>query len=77
MTHRGWPARLLGQVGSALVAQGTQYVLGEMRRAGGQRGVLGGPPAGHPERLRADVPLTALESALLRELDVPRRRFTG
>lgn len=32
-----------------------------------------GPPPGHPERLRPDVPLTALELALLRDLldDVP------
>ncbi|MBC2869354.1 DUF6059 family protein [Streptomyces mexicanus] len=27
------------------------------------------PPPGHPERLRPDVPMTALERALLKELD--------
>ncbi|PZT70874.1 hypothetical protein DN402_06130 [Streptomyces sp. SW4] len=30
--------------------------------------LLDAPPPGHPERLRPDLPLTALERALLREL---------
>ncbi|MER5950761.1 DUF6059 family protein [Streptomyces sp. NPDC001904] len=78
MAHRRWPARLLGQAASALVALGGQYVLGEMRRAGAGRTVLARPPAGHPERLCADVPLTSLELALERQVDVHwRRRCEG
>ncbi|MBQ0888925.1 hypothetical protein KBZ94_29115 [Streptomyces sp. RM72] len=33
-------------------------------------GRLTGPGAGHPERLRQDVPLTSLELRLRRELDL-------
>lgn len=35
------------------------------------------PPRGHPERLRPDVPLTALESELDRELRAAVRRRAG
>ncbi|MFG1666875.1 DUF6059 family protein [Streptomyces sp. Y7] len=33
-----------------------------------------GPPEGHPERLRADVPLTAAERALRKQLPRELRR---
>ncbi|WP_329417857.1 hypothetical protein OG802_35425 (plasmid) [Streptomyces sp. NBC_00704] len=52
-----------------LVAAGAAYVAGEAARDGAA-GLLHEPPPGHPERLRPDVPLTSLERALLRELDL-------
>ncbi|MCQ9184204.1 hypothetical protein KMT30_35230 [Streptomyces sp. IBSBF 2953] len=36
-----------------------------------------GPPEGHPERLRTDVPLTPAERALRRGLPRELRRATG
>jgi hypothetical protein len=55
-------------VWQGLVACGGVYLAGESARAAaGRPPLLLGPPAGHPERLRPDVPLTALERALLRD----------
>lgn len=60
-------ARVLGaQVWQGLVALGGLQVAGERAPARGLR-VLDAPPPGHPERLRPDLPLTALERALLEE----------
>ncbi|MEU0372628.1 DUF6059 family protein [Streptomyces sp. NPDC006283] len=69
---RPWPLRLarrcLRPLWQGLVACGAVYLAGESERAAPRRPtVLLEPPAGHPERLRPDVPLTALERALLRE----------
>ncbi|MET7515741.1 DUF6059 family protein [Streptomyces sp. NPDC005480] len=52
-----------------LVALGAVYVAGETSRSRTPRLLLAQPPAGHPERLCPDVPLTSLELALLRELE--------
>ncbi|WP_217249441.1 DUF6059 family protein [Streptomyces sp. AC602_WCS936] len=63
-----------------LVALGALQAAGEQARADAARGLdaprvpdapplLDAPPPGHPERLRPDLPLTALERALLQELD--------
>ncbi|MEU3891380.1 DUF6059 family protein [Streptomyces sp. NPDC029041] len=65
---RRWPARLLRHAWSGLVAMGTVYLAGETSRPQTPDAPPAGPPAGHPERLRPDVPLTRLERALLREL---------
>jgi hypothetical protein len=54
-------------VWQCLVAAGAVQLAGERARADAAR-LLHGPLPGHPERLRPDLPLTALERALLREL---------
>ncbi|NBM21111.1 DUF6059 family protein [Streptomyces sp. GC420] len=61
---------LVAHVWQGLVALGTIHVAGETARAGGAR-VLDAPPPGHPECLRPDLPLTALERTLLEELGPP------
>jgi hypothetical protein len=58
---------LAAQVWQGLVAAGTMYFASEAARA--EARLLDAPPPGHPERLRPDLPLTALERALQRELD--------
>jgi hypothetical protein len=68
--RRRWPSRLLRQVWSGLVAMGMHHVVSEMNRARTPDAFLAQPPEGHPERLRPDVPLTKLELALMRELDI-------
>ncbi|MEV1026976.1 DUF6059 family protein [Streptomyces sp. NPDC050264] len=70
---RRWPSRLLRQIWSGLVAQGTHQVAGEMRRARVPAVVLERPPAGHPERLCPEVPLSSLELTLIRAVDVRLR----
>ncbi|MFH8983649.1 DUF6059 family protein [Streptomyces varsoviensis] len=48
-----------------LVAFGTLHVTGQMPPPDrSTRRALTGPPPGHPERVRADVPLTAEERGL-------------
>ncbi|MGW2835930.1 DUF6059 family protein [Streptomyces sp. NPDC001286] len=54
-------------VWQCLVAAGAVQMAGETARADAAR-LLHAPPPGHPERLRPDVPLTALERSLLRDL---------
>ena len=54
-------------VWQCLVASGAVHLAGERARAEAGR-LLHAPPPGHPERLRPDVPLTALERSLLRDL---------
>lgn len=68
--RRRWPSRLLRQVWSGLVAAGMHHVVGEMNRTRTPDALLSQPAGGHPERLRPDVPLTSLELALMRELDI-------
>ncbi|MCX4993177.1 MULTISPECIES: DUF6059 family protein [unclassified Streptomyces] len=68
--RRRWPSRLLRRVWPAVAAAGLHHVLGEMHRARTPKVPLARPPQGHPERLRPDVPLTSLELALVRELDI-------
>jgi|EndMetStandDraft_5_1072996.scaffolds.fasta_scaffold02415_6 hypothetical protein len=58
---------LAARVWQCLVAAGAVHMAGETARADATR-MLHGPPPGHPERLRPDLPLTALERALLKEL---------
>ena len=70
MSERRWPSRLLRRVWSGLAAAGTHYVASEMNRARAPHAPLARPPEGHPERLRPDVPLSSLELALVRELDI-------
>ena len=61
--------RGLRGVWRGLVAYGAVCLAGECARAAAERpGPLSGPAAGHPERLRPDVPLSPLERALMREL---------
>lgn len=72
MAARRWPVRVvrrcLRPVWQGLVACGGVYLAGESTRTAAQRPtLLLRPPVGHPERLRPDVPLTALERALLEE----------
>ncbi|MDT6987474.1 DUF6059 family protein [Streptomyces lusitanus] len=59
---------LAAGVWDCLVSFGSLQVTGGFGRTDAVR-LLSEPPPGHPERLRPDVPLTALERALLRELD--------
>ncbi|MER8011787.1 MULTISPECIES: DUF6059 family protein [unclassified Streptomyces] len=54
-------------VWQCLVAAGAVQLAGETARADAGR-LLHEPAPGHPERLRPDVPLTALERSLLRDL---------
>ncbi|MFF0792351.1 DUF6059 family protein [Streptomyces spiralis] len=64
---RRFTRALAAQVWQGLVAAGTMYFASEAAR--GEARLLDAPPPGHPERLRPDLPLTALERALQRELD--------
>ncbi|MFE7842125.1 DUF6059 family protein [Streptomyces sp. NPDC057474] len=66
--RRRWPSHLLRHVWAGLVALGGMYVCGEVRRARAPQVLLSRPPAGHPERLCPQVPLSPLERALTREL---------
>jgi hypothetical protein len=54
-----------------LVAVGMLYTLGDTRPDAYVRrtSVYDEPPAGHPEHLRPDLRLTALEQRLAREMD--------
>ncbi|MGW3137487.1 DUF6059 family protein [Streptomyces sp. NPDC001139] len=54
-------------VWQCLVASGAVHLAGETARTDAGP-LLHAPPPGHPERLRPDLPLTALERALLRDL---------
>ncbi|MEU3838497.1 DUF6059 family protein [Streptomyces sp. NPDC028635] len=72
---------VLGPLWRGLVEFGSVHLTGEAARAdagrpaGGtstRRRLLQQPPAGHPERLRPEVPLTALELALLSDLKTGR-----
>jgi hypothetical protein len=67
--RRRWSSLLLREVWLGLVALGAVYVAGEASRSRTPRVLLAQPPAGHPERLCPDVPLTSLERALIRELE--------
>jgi hypothetical protein len=62
--------RLVRSLWDALVVYGLLSVCGETSayEAAARRAPLRGLPPGHPERLRADVPLSALERRLAREL---------
>ena len=71
------PRRVLHVIYRILVVYGTVHTgpvpgatTGALRHATPERpvGWLTGPVPGHPERLCADVPLTSLERALVREL---------
>ncbi|MFD4241811.1 DUF6059 family protein [Streptomyces sp. NPDC058525] len=61
-------------VWQGLVSFGTLHLNGEIARAEHRPGPapLDCPPPGHPERLRPDVPFTAVERALLRDLQSRR-----
>ncbi|MFE9312727.1 DUF6059 family protein [Streptomyces sp. NPDC088353] len=60
---------LAANVWQCLVAVGAVQLAGETARADTR--LLDAPPPGHPERLRPDVPLTALERALLEDIGPP------
>ncbi|OAH10894.1 DUF6059 family protein [Streptomyces jeddahensis] len=64
---RRFTRALAAHVWQCLVAAGSVQVAGEAARADAR--LLDAPPPGHPERLRPDLPLSALERALLKELD--------
>lgn len=57
---------LMTDVWQCLVAVGATQLAGETARSGACP--VDVPPPGHPERLRPDLPLTALERALLRDM---------
>jgi hypothetical protein len=57
-------------VWQSLVAVGAVQLAGETARADTR--LVDVPPPGHPERLRPDVPLTALERALLKDIGSAR-----
>ncbi|MET7275730.1 DUF6059 family protein [Streptomyces flaveolus] len=57
-------------VWQSLVAVGAVQLAGETARADTR--LVDAPPPGHPERLRPDVPLTALERALLKDIGSAR-----
>ncbi|MBT2544331.1 hypothetical protein J7E99_27415 [Streptomyces sp. ISL-44] len=65
--------RWAGAVWQGLVTFGTLHLGGETLRAEHEhhpRAVpLDGPPPGHPERLRPDLPFSPVERALLRDLE--------
>ncbi|MFF5446262.1 DUF6059 family protein [Streptomyces sp. NPDC012888] len=72
-----WVRRAARALWAALVGFGTMLLRGEVlraaeaaevRRPAGGRPLLTRPPAGHPERLRPDVPFSPAELALLRDL---------
>ncbi|MFE2358625.1 DUF6059 family protein [Streptomyces parvulus] len=50
----------------SLMAMGAVQLAGESARADAR--LLQAPAPGHPERLRPDVPLTALERAVLEDI---------
>ncbi|MFC9117566.1 DUF6059 family protein [Streptomyces sp. NPDC102359] len=58
------------RVWQCLVAAGTIHTGGQARC--GAVLLLDAPPPGHPERLRPDWPLTAVERALQSDLDPAR-----
>ncbi|MFF7856419.1 DUF6059 family protein [Streptomyces sp. NPDC007904] len=67
--YRRWHYRLLRQTWKGIVAMGTVHLAGEIAAASvASRADLEGPPAGHPERLCPQVPLSLLERRLMREL---------
>ncbi|WP_225636145.1 DUF6059 family protein [Streptomyces solaniscabiei] len=57
-------------VWQSLVAVGAVQLAGETARADTR--LVDAPPPGHPERLCPDVPLTALERALLKDIGSAR-----
>ncbi|GGO88914.1 DUF6059 family protein [Wenjunlia tyrosinilytica] len=61
----GWGLldRFLRNLVEGLISFGTHWVHTPSRAVEGS-----GPPIGHPERLRSDVPLTDLERFLLHDL---------
>ncbi|MGR4880112.1 DUF6059 family protein [Streptomyces sp. LARHCF249] len=66
--------RWAGVVWDGLVSFGTLHMHGETLRAAEPEPTplpLDGPPPGHPERLRPDVPFSPVERALLRDLQAP------
>jgi hypothetical protein len=63
-------ARVTKGLWRGLVAFGESLVGGFPR--GGEQDPLAGPFPGHPERLRTDVPLSALERQLMREMPMLR-----
>jgi hypothetical protein len=62
---RRFTRALVAGVWECLVAVGAVQLAGETARAGTR---LDAPAPGHPERLRPDLPLTALERALLKDI---------
>lgn len=62
---RRFTRALAAEVWECLVAVGAVQLAGETVRVGTH---LDAPPPGHPERLRPDLPLTALERALLKDI---------
>ncbi|WP_143660515.1 DUF6059 family protein [Streptomyces sp. JHA26] len=72
------PRRVLREIYRCLVVYGTVHTgqdpgatVGALRDAtpGKPVGPLRGPGPGHPEQVRGDVPLTALERSLAQELE--------
>ncbi|MFG3323450.1 DUF6059 family protein [Streptomyces sp. NPDC048171] len=57
-------------VWQSMVAVGAVQLAGETARADSR--LVDAPAPGHPERLRPDVPLTALERALLKDIGPAR-----
>ncbi|MER6983515.1 DUF6059 family protein [Streptomyces carpinensis] len=64
---RRFTRALVAQVWQGLVAAGAIHFASETARVNAH--LLDAPPPGHPERLRPDLPLTAVERALQREFD--------
>ncbi|MER7779672.1 DUF6059 family protein [Streptomyces sp. NPDC096191] len=62
---RRFTRALVAEVWRSLVAVGAVQLAGETARA--DNPLVQAPPPGHPERLRPDLPLTALERALLKD----------
>lgn len=63
-----------------LAAPEAWEAMAELRRRQAEKDApppLAPPPAGHPERLRPDLPLSPLERELARELTLPRSRRRG
>ena len=57
-------------VWQSMVAVGAVQLAGETARADAR--LVDAPPPGHPERLRPDLPLTAVERARLKDIGSPR-----
>lgn len=68
--RRFGPRRFLRALWDGFVVFGLLHALGESQPDDltRRRAVYDEPPPGHPERLRSDLPLTALERRLAREL---------
>ncbi|AQS65688.1 DUF6059 family protein [Streptomyces pactum] len=63
---RRFTRALVADVWQCLVAVGAVQLAGETARADTR--LVDAPAPGHPERLRPDLPLTALERALLKDI---------